>query len=239
MQKYYQLQTEFPTLSCAGKFGVNFATESEEERNCQLHVTGLHPLMRDRFVQTSSVRKQSVAIQFRTPAVDVETQIGADTNSVATQLDYQAGFDNFGLPPTLDVATIVRATRRRGTTETWVTRELELKYYVEQKRRFTPAEKSNVDAMVRTIMVAREDERRTICKDFSCMVRGETVIGEESPTGSLSGEPILSTDPPEIETGKGEGECSKVSSGDCQKHSAPGAPHSQPEADQGNPFDDW
>ena len=121
----------------------------------------------------------------------------------------------------------------------WVTRELELKYYAEQKRRFTPAEKSNVDAMVRTMMVVRQDERRIICKDFSCMVRGETAVGEESPTGSLSGEPFLSTDPPEAEVGEEEGECSKVSSGDCQKHSAPGAPHSQPEADQRDPFDDW
>jgi len=33
MQKYYGLQTEFPTLSGASKFGLNFATESEEERN--------------------------------------------------------------------------------------------------------------------------------------------------------------------------------------------------------------
>ena len=91
MRKHYQLQTEFPTLSCAGKFGVNFATKSEEERNRQLHVTGPRPLKRDRFTQTSSVKRQSVAIQFRTPAANVETQIGADTNSVATQIDYQAG----------------------------------------------------------------------------------------------------------------------------------------------------
>jgi len=117
MQKHYQLQTEFPTLSCAGKFGINFATESEEERNRQLHVTGPRPLQRDRFTQTSSVKRQSVAIQFRTPAADVETQVGADTNSVTTQIDYQAGFDNFGLPSSLDVATIVKATRRRGATE--------------------------------------------------------------------------------------------------------------------------
>jgi len=121
----------------------------------------------------------------------------------------------------------------------WVTRELELQYYAEQKRRFTSTEKSNVDAMVRAMMVVRQDERRTIRNDFSYMLRGETVVSEESPTGSLSGEPILSTDPPEPEVAKGEGECSKVSSGDCQKHSAPGAPHSQPEADQGDPFDNW
>jgi len=56
MQKHYQLQTKFPTLSRAGKFGVNFATESEEEQNRQLHVMGPRPLKRDRFTQTSSVR---------------------------------------------------------------------------------------------------------------------------------------------------------------------------------------
>jgi len=95
MQKYYQLQTEFPTMSGAGKFGVNFATESEEERNRQLYVAGPRPLMRERFTQTSSVRRQSVAVQFRTPATGVETQIGADTNTIATQIDYQAGFNNF------------------------------------------------------------------------------------------------------------------------------------------------
>ena len=55
----------------------------------------------------------------------------------------------------------------------------------------------------------------------------------------LSREPILSTDPPEAEIGDGEGEYSKVSSGNCQKHSAPGVPHSQPEANQEDPFDDW
>jgi len=96
-----------------------------------------------------------------------------------------------------------------------------------------------VDAMVRAMMVVRQDERRTIRNDFSYMLRGETVVSEESPTGSLSGELILSTYPPEPEVGKGEEECSKVSSGDCQKNSAPAAPHSQPEADQGDPFDNW
>ena len=55
MQKHYPLQTEFPTLSCAGRFGINFANESEEECNRQLSMTGPCPTTRERFVQTSSV----------------------------------------------------------------------------------------------------------------------------------------------------------------------------------------
>jgi len=64
MKKYYELQTEFPTLSGASKFGLNFVTESEEERNRQLHVTGPRPTTRERFTQTSPIRRQSIAIQF-------------------------------------------------------------------------------------------------------------------------------------------------------------------------------
>jgi len=239
MQKYYGLQTEFPTLSGAGKFGVNFATESEEERNRQLHVTGPRPLMKERFTQTSSVRRQSVAVQFRTPATDVETQIGTDMNTVATQIDYQAGFDNFGLPPNLEMATVVKATRRRGVTEMWVTQELELKYHAEQGRRFTSTKKSNVDAMVRAMMVVRQDERRNIRNDFSHMLRGETAVSREQPTGSLPGEPLLSIRPPEPNIGKGEEGCGEISSGDTKKDSATGAPHSHSKADQEDLFDNW
>jgi len=43
--------------------------------------------------------------------------MGIVANEVATQIDYQAGFDNFGLPPNLEMASIIEATRRRGVTE--------------------------------------------------------------------------------------------------------------------------
>jgi len=120
-----------------------------------------------------------------------------------------------------------------------VTQELELKYDAERGRRFTSTEKSNVDAMVRAMMVVRQDERRTIRNDFSHMLQGETVVSQEQPTGSLSGEPLLSIRPPELDIEKeGEG-CGEASSGDTKKNSAPGAPHSHPKVDQGDPFDNW
>jgi len=166
MRKYYQLQTEFPTLSGADKFGPNFTTESEQERDHQLYVMGPHPLMRTRFTQTSSVGVHDAAVQFRTPAIYVETQSGIATNEVATQIDYLAGFDNFGLPPNLEVATIVEATRHRGVTERWVTQGIELKYCADRHQRFTSVEKSNVDAVVRVITTARRDESRAIFGSF-------------------------------------------------------------------------
>jgi len=204
-----------------------------------LRVTGPRPNMRTRFAQTSPIRRQSVAVQFRTPAMEIGTQIGVDTSAVATQIDYQAGFDNFGLPPNLEVAAIIKATRHRGVTESWVTQELELTYHAERGRRFTSTEKSNVDAVVRAITVVRQDERRTIRSDFSQMMRGESTVSQEQPTGSFSGEPLLSIHLPEPSVGKVEEGCGEASSGDTKKNSTPGAPHSQSKADQGDPYDNW
>jgi len=119
-----------------------------------------------------------------------------------------------------------------------VTQEIELKYHAEKGRRFTSTEKSNVDAMVRAITVARQDER-TICSDFSQMMRGESTVSQDKPTGSLSGEPLLSIRPPEPNLGKVEEGCGEASSGDTKKNNAPGAPHSQSKEDQGYRYDNW
>jgi len=87
--------------------------------------------------------------------------------------------------------------------------------------------------------VVRQDERRTICSDFSQMLRGETTVSQEQPTGSLSEESLLSIHLAEPDVGKVEEGCGETSSGDTQKNSAPGAPHSQSKADQGDPYDNW
>ena len=171
--------------------------------------------------------------------MDVATQIGVESNAVATQIDYQAGFDNFGLPPNLEMATVAKATRRRGVSETWVTQELELKYRAERGRRFTTTEKSNVDAMVRAMMVVRQDERRTISSDFSYMLRGETVVSQKQTTDSSLEEPLLSICPPKTDVDKEEEGCGEPNSRNARKNSAPGAPHSHAKVDQGDPFDNW
>jgi len=107
MQRYYELQTEIPTLPGAERFGINFANESERERDRQLHMVGPRPFMRSRYrpTQTRPLRERvsDAAIQFRTPALDAEAQIRISANDVATQTDHQIGFDNFGLPPGLTV----------------------------------------------------------------------------------------------------------------------------------------
>jgi len=77
MRKYYEQQTEFPTLPGAQNFGQNFAAESEEERDRKLHVVGPRPVLRTRFTQTSLSGDQirDPAMQVQTPALDAEAQI--------------------------------------------------------------------------------------------------------------------------------------------------------------------
>ena len=40
MRKYYSLPVEFPTIAGAARFGINFATEPEKERQHQLNYDG-------------------------------------------------------------------------------------------------------------------------------------------------------------------------------------------------------
>jgi len=108
-----------------------------------------------------------------------------------------------------------------------------------ERSTFTSTEKSNVDAMVRAITVARQDERRAICVDFSQMMRGETTVGQDKPAGSLSEEPLLSILPFEPNLDKVEEGCGEAGSEDTKRNSAPGAPHSQSQEDRKDPYDDW
>lgn len=147
-------------------------------------MAGPRPFMRTRFTQTSPTRTHDAAVQFRTPMMDTETQIQMSASEEVTQMDYQAGFDNFGLSPGLDMAN---ATRHRGVTERWITQGIELRHCTELRRHFTTAEKSNVDAVVRMMLAVRQDENSTLFSEISQFVRSEPARDQDNPMGSLSG----------------------------------------------------
>ena len=70
--------------------------------------------------KVKAVQQNYAAVQFQVPALDAKTQIQISVSDVAMQTEYHSRLDNFGLPPGLTLATVLRATRQRGANLEWI-----------------------------------------------------------------------------------------------------------------------
>jgi len=151
---------QFPTLPGAEKFGINFASETEEERECQLDLGRARPHLRTRHTQTRPpiIQTSDAEVQFQVPALEAETQFQVSVNDVEMQTEFHSSFDNFGLPSGLTLAAVIRATRQRGADIAWLVHGIETEYCTDWNRNFIDAERSNVRAVVSLIAATRRDE---------------------------------------------------------------------------------
>ena len=164
MQKYYELPIEFSTLPGAGKFGINFANEMEEEHERQVNLGRTCSHMRSRHTQTRPpiVHTNDAEVQFQVPALDAQTQFQISANDAEVQTEFHSRLDNFGLTPGLSLVTVIRATRQRGAGIVRLVHRIETEYCSNRNRSFTEAERSNVWAVVRMAAATRREEDREL-----------------------------------------------------------------------------
>jgi len=100
MRKYYSLPVEFPTIAGAARFGINFATEPEKERQRQLNYNGKHIPTKSQHVQTesSAMSTRNVGVQFQVPVKNAETQQQISVGDAITQTECLTKVSNLGLP---------------------------------------------------------------------------------------------------------------------------------------------
>jgi len=196
MRKYYSLPVEFPTISGAARFGINFASEPEEECQCQLNYNGKHIWTRSRYVQTesSAMNTKNVGVQFQVPVQNTETQHQISVGDAITQIECLAKVNNFGLPPGLTLGALLRATRRRGTDLQWITYGIEVEYCTHTNKSFTDAERANVNAVVSLMAATHRDEDKELSQEVSHILQA----GQAWDIPSESLDEIGMSDPPAV-----------------------------------------
>jgi len=169
MRKYYSLPVEFPTIAGAARFGINFATEPEKERQRQLNYNGKHIPTKSQHVQTesSAMSTRNVGVQFQVPVKNAETQQQISVGDAITQTECRTKVNNLGLPSGLTTDLLLRAMRRRGTDLQWITYGIEVDYCTHMNKSFTDAERANVHAVVGLMAAARRDEDKELSQEVS------------------------------------------------------------------------
>ena len=244
MQKYYSLPAEFPTIHVAGaaRFGINFATEPEKERQRQLSYDGKYIPKRSQHVQTESsvMNTKNVGVQIQVPVKNVETQHQISVGDADTQTERLMEVNKLGLPPGLTTETLLRATKKRGTDLQWITYGVEVDYCIRMNRNFTDAERANVHAVVGLMAAARRDENKELSQEVSHILQaGQAWDIPSEPLGEIGiFNPSRNEPPPEV---KGGGQTEQTS---CEPRSdAINAPiiieTPKVEYDSDEDYDDW
>jgi len=241
MRKYYSLPAEFPTIAGAARFGINFATEREKERQRQLNHDGKYIPKRSRHVQieSSAMSTRNVGVQIQVPVKNAETQHKSSVGDANTQTECLAEVNNLGLPPGLTTETLLRATTKRGTDLQWITYGIEVDYCTHMNKNFTDAERANVHAVVGLMAATRRDEDKELSQEVSHILQaGQAWDIPSEPIGEIGiFDPPMSEPPPEVKEGGQVEQTSREPKSDAIN--APLVETPKVEYDSDRDYDDW